>query len=81
MAAYFPGQGLNLHPLHWKRGVLTTRPPGKSFYLSLRLNFLGELASLHFVSFGAIEKDEFPMAQSALAQLLKDDKIISEGTM
>ena len=26
----FPGQGLNLGPLHWERGVLATGPPGKS---------------------------------------------------
>ena len=26
----FPDQGLNLCPLQWKRGVLTTGPPGKS---------------------------------------------------
>ena len=26
----FHDQGLNLHFLHWKGGVLTTRPPGKS---------------------------------------------------
>ena len=25
-----PSQGSNLHPLHWKRGVLITGPPGKS---------------------------------------------------
>ena len=25
-----PDQGWNLHPLHWKHGVLTTGPPGKS---------------------------------------------------
>ena len=25
----FPDQGSNSCPLHWKRGVLTTRPPGK----------------------------------------------------
>ena len=25
-----PNQGSNLHPLHWKHAVLTTRPPGKS---------------------------------------------------
>ena len=25
-----PDQGLNPCPLHWKRRVLTTRPPGKS---------------------------------------------------
>ena len=27
---YFPDQGLNLGPLHWKHGVLTAGPPGKS---------------------------------------------------
>ena len=27
---YFPNQGLNLHPVHWKHRVLTTGPPGKS---------------------------------------------------
>ena len=26
----FPDQGLNLCPLQWKHGVLTTGPPGKS---------------------------------------------------
>ena len=26
----FPTQGLNPCPLHWKHGVLTTEPPGKS---------------------------------------------------
>ena len=25
-----PGQGLNLHPLHWKEKVSTTEEPGKS---------------------------------------------------
>ena len=30
MGSNFPDQGSNLHPLHWKRGVLTTGPPGKS---------------------------------------------------
>ena len=28
--SYFPDQGSNLHPLHWKCGILTTAPPGKS---------------------------------------------------
>ena len=28
--SYFPDQALNLCPLQWKRGVLTTGPPGKS---------------------------------------------------
>ena len=27
---YFPNQGLNPRPLHWKRAVLTTGWPGKS---------------------------------------------------
>ena len=26
----FPNQGSNLCPLHWRHGVLTTGPPGKS---------------------------------------------------
>ena len=26
----FPNQGSSLHALHWKHGVLTTGPPGKS---------------------------------------------------
>ena len=26
----FPDQGLNLHPLHWEHGVLTTGQQGKS---------------------------------------------------
>ena len=28
----FPNQGSNPRPLHWKRGVLTTGPPGKAPY-------------------------------------------------
>ena len=30
VASFFPDRGLNLCPLHWKGGVLTTGPPGKS---------------------------------------------------
>ena len=30
---YFPDQGSNLCPLHWKHRVLTTGPPGKSWPL------------------------------------------------
>ena len=30
VGSYFPDQGLNLHPLHWKHRVLTTGPPGTS---------------------------------------------------
>ena len=28
----FPDQGLNLHPLHWKLGILTAGPLGRSPY-------------------------------------------------
>ena len=30
MGSLFPNHGYNLSPLQWKRGVLTTGPPGKS---------------------------------------------------
>ena len=30
VGSYFPNQGLNLCPLHWKLRVLTSGPPGKS---------------------------------------------------
>ena len=30
VGSYLPDQGLNPCPLHWKYGVLTTGPPGKS---------------------------------------------------
>ena len=30
---YFPGQGLNPHPLHWKHRILTTGPPVKSLLI------------------------------------------------
>ena len=33
---WFPEQGLNLCPLHWERGVLTTGPPGKLPYHTLK---------------------------------------------
>ena len=54
----FSWSGIESAPPALERGVLTTRPPGKSLYPSLWLNFLGELASLHLVSFGAVEKDD-----------------------
>ena len=42
----FPNQGLNLCSLHWKRGTLTTGPPGKSLVVVLEmLKFLGSLLS------------------------------------
>ena len=33
VGSQFPDQGSNLHLLYWKRGVLTTVPPGKSLHL------------------------------------------------
>ena len=30
VGSYFPNQGSNPSPLHWKHGVLTIGPPGKS---------------------------------------------------
>ena len=33
----FCDQGLNLHSLRWKGGVLTTRPPGNSFDTSQKM--------------------------------------------
>ena len=41
MRSLFPSQGLNLCPLHWKCGVLTTELPGKSQHLLT--NFFGLL--------------------------------------
>ena len=32
---YFPDQGLNLHPLQQKHGILTTGPPGKYLILGV----------------------------------------------
>ena len=37
---YFPDQGSNPFPLHWKLRVLTTGPPRKSLFLSFFLFFL-----------------------------------------
>ena len=34
VGSQFPDQGQNLYPLHWKHGVLTSGPPGKSPTLS-----------------------------------------------
>ena len=48
--SYFPNQGLNLCPLHWEQGVLTTGLPGKSQHeWSWRDHFSGysrELSSM-----------------------------------
>ena len=32
MGSQFPDQGLKLHPLRWKHGVLTAGPPGKPLF-------------------------------------------------
>ena len=45
--SYFPDQGLNLHPLQWKREVLTTGPPGKSRRDLLRWLKLGLATQQH----------------------------------
>ena len=39
VGSQFPHQGSNLQPLHWKRRVLTTGPPGRSPRLFLKKNF------------------------------------------
>ena len=36
--SYFPDQRLNLCPLQWKRGVLTTGRPGKSLFFNFLRN-------------------------------------------
>ena len=41
----FPSQGLNPCPLHWKHGVLTTGPPGKSSLWSFNSQSYPHLAS------------------------------------
>jgi len=33
--AYVHQPGIELMPLHWKHGVLTTGPPGKSLFFSV----------------------------------------------
>ena len=45
----FPDQGSNLCPLHWKGGVLTTGPPGKSkkSLFNLAFNYLLLLLAIH----------------------------------
>ena len=46
---WFPEQGLDLGPLHWKRGFLATGPPGKSQPLLLDAEVLGLLDSVTYV--------------------------------
>ena len=38
VGSYFPNQGSNPHPLHWKCGFLTTGPPGKPQALYFQVN-------------------------------------------
>ena len=38
VGSYFPNQGSNPHPLHWKGGFLTTGPPGKPQALYFQVN-------------------------------------------
>ena len=38
VGSYFPSQGLNLCPLEWKCGTLTTGPPGHSLNM-LKLGY------------------------------------------
>ena len=50
--SYFPNQGLNPRPLHWKCRVLTTGPPGKSpvlrnLNIHMQKNEFGPLPSPH----------------------------------
>ena len=40
MGSQFPDQGSNQRPLQWKRGVLTTGPPGKSHDLAFKAGFV-----------------------------------------
>ena len=40
IGSWFPDQGSNLHPVHWKHGVLTTRPSGNPPHLAFCINFL-----------------------------------------
>ena len=52
----FPSQGLNPHPLHWKRGVFTTGPPEKShtffifsFFIHTFFKSINFLISVSFI--------------------------------
>ena len=42
-----PSQGLNLHPLHWNHGILTTGPPGKSLEVKFLLGFFEIQSGIH----------------------------------
>ena len=62
VGSQFPNQGLNPHTLHWKQGVLTTEPPGKSlkFFISDEwVIFLGLWYVLHFLLLLRIRPSEY----------------------
>ena len=48
MRSWFPDQGSNPHPLHWKHGVLTTGPPGKSpiFHFKIAFTFIKTIRNI-----------------------------------
>ena len=51
VGSYFPDQGLNLHPLQWKLGVLITGQPGMSLHTQiLMLCFYFHLVQDTFLS-------------------------------
>ena len=43
MGSYFPNQGFNPFPLHWKHEVLTTGAPEKSPQIFLKIKMLMDL--------------------------------------
>ena len=47
---------MTLEDLVWDRMI----PSNSTIHPSLQLNFLGGLSSLYFISFGVVEKDDFP---------------------
>ena len=46
--SWFPDQGSNPHPLHWKHGVLTTGPPGKFpiFHFKIAFTFIKTIRNI-----------------------------------
>ena len=51
MGSYFPDQGLNLQPLHWKHRILSTGPPGRSLsklIILLSTPYLDEKRDYHY---------------------------------
>ena len=47
VGSQFPDQGLNLCPLQWKCGVLTTGPPGKSLTGVFKIRRVATQAEIH----------------------------------